>query len=401
MDPDNSALHLHALQSLEASDRVLAKVNGGLDEVHRYDMITTDWLQEVLGASTPGAEITQWERTGGHKGMTSRHFLQVEWNEAGTTAELPTSIFIKATPDEGLLRETLSMLHMAELESNIYNVCGKDLADLIPRCYYAKAYPGGRFIILLEDLVQRNVEVHWMGDDCSVEYAKAVAVAQGKIHARFWNSPRFEGDGDMVWVRPRTRRFGEQWLQRQFTHVRATFLKSDLGKACPIYVRNLIENWEKNCTRCYEYWDRKPPTLVHGDSHLGNVLKFSDGSAGYYDWQCLFRGYGFRDLAYFLMSALTVEDVKAHEKDIFDLYLTTLEENGVTTVDPAEAWLDYNLLRLERLDSTMTSLSLAGGYGHARHALERQLQTLTYTTQEYDVASLLDSVVTTGSIQKA
>jgi len=200
----------------------------------------------------------------------------------------------------------------------------------------------------------------------------------------------------MVFVRPRCRRFGEQWLRQQFKDVHQKFLASELAADFPEYVRSLITEWDKNCHLLYEYWDSKPPTLVHGDSHLGNVLEHADGSAGYYDWQCLFRGYGFRDLSYFLMSALTVEDVKQHEREIFDLYVNNPEGYGVK-VNREEAWMDYCLLCMERFDSCMTSLT-QGGYGHARHALERQLRTLTYVTQARDIRASLDKVVATGTL---
>jgi len=393
-NPDHTSLHQHALRSLEEADVLLAHMDTGVNEVHRFDMITTEWLKNVLSTGVVGAQIQNWERVGGHNGMTNRHKLRITWNKIGTEADLPRAIFMKVTPPDANLREMLSMLHMAELECNLYNVCYKDLSDLIPKCYYAQSYPGGRFVILLEDLDERNIEVHWMGDDVSIDYAKAVAVAQGKIHARFWNSPRFHTD--MVWVRPRPRRFGENWLRQQFHQTRNAFLDIELGKTCSPKVRELIKEWDQHCDLVYDYFDQKPPTLVHGDSHLGNVLKFTDGTAGYYDWQCLFRSYGFRDLAYFLNSALTLDDAKAHERDIFDLYVVTLKDNGVT-VNPEEAWLDYNLLRMDRFDSAMMSTTSAGGYGHAARAFERQVKTISWAVEEYDVPSLLARLVKTGS----
>jgi len=166
-----------------------------------------------------------------------------------------------------------------------------------------------------------------MADNCSVEYARAVAITQAKIHSKYWNSDRFEQD--MVWVRPRCRRFGEIWLRNFFLDTYTRFLESDLGKNLPPSVLDLIRKWTENWVAVHEYWDNKPPTLLHGDSHLGNSMEYADGTAGYFDWQCLFRGYGYRDLSYFLMSGFSIPDCKAHEREIFDLYTDTLEQNGV------------------------------------------------------------------------
>jgi hypothetical protein len=397
---DTPSVHQHALAALEASDMLLATAPTIVlepDAVYTIEQVTPAWLTKILGSAAPGASVLTANNTGGHEGMTSRHKWTLEWNDAGKAANLPTKIFFKATPENAHLRETLSLLHMAELEAHVYNDLSPDLEPegLIPKCYYARAYPGGRFIIILEDLEQRNVKVHWMADTITPDYAHAVAVALARIHAKFWNSPRF--DGDMVWVRPRCRRFGELWLRKFFTNNRKMFLVSDLGKDLPEYTKELIRAWDRNCIALYEYWDRKPPTIVHGDSHLGNVLEYEDGSAGYYDWQCLFRGYGYRDLSYFLMSSLDVEACEAHERELFDTYTDTLEANGVK-LDRDEAWLDYCLLALERFDSAMTSTT-NGGYGHGRSAFERQVKTISHLAQKHDIAKLLDRVVKTGSIR--
>jgi hypothetical protein len=393
---DSTILHRHVLEKLEAADLMLghtAEVK--LDEVYTADMITPEWLSKAIGGEVPRAKIEKITSAGGHEGMTRRDKLSLVWNQEGQDAGLPKAIFIKATPTDVHLRETLSLLHMAELESHVYNDLGKELTGLIPKCFYARSFPGGRFIIILEDMDEQGMTPHWMGDTVTIPLARGVAVTFAKIHAKYWNSSRFEGD--MVWVRPRCRRFGENWLRNQFDINRKKFLESELGKSTPEYTQNLIRQWIKSSDKVYEYWDTKPPTIVHGDSHLGNVLEFPDGSAGIYDWQCLFRGYGYRDLSYFLMSAFTVEDCHGHEREIFDLYTDTLEANGVK-VDREEAWLDYCLLGLERFDSAMTSLN-RGGYGHARHAFERQVATLSVVLEEHDVANLLDRVVKTGSIK--
>ncbi|KAK4938714.1 hypothetical protein LTR10_020897 [Elasticomyces elasticus] len=394
---EDTSLHLHALKLLEDSDRLLAYLQAGPEGegVYRYDQITTEWLEQVLSNGVADARVTDWSRTGGHDGMTERHFLNITWNEAGQRHKLPTSVFIKATPDNAHLREMLSMLHMAELECNVYNICSEDLAEHIPRCYYAKSYPGGRFIILMENLEHRNIQVHWMGDNCSIETARKVAIALGHIHATYWNSERFMSD--MVWVRPRTRRFGENWMRETFDRSQKAFLASELGETCPAYVRDLITEWNKHSPLCHAYFDTKPATLVHGDSHLGNILEYPDGRAGYYDWQCLYRGYGLRDLAYFMMSALTVDDVKLHDRKLFNIYTNTLKEHGIE-LHEEEAWADYNLLRMDRFDSAMVSTTQGAGYGHARHAFERQVKTLSYIVEKEDVASILRNVVETGHV---
>lgn len=395
---DTKPAHWDVLLKLQAADLILSKLEHlplPEGEVCLMEDVNQQWLSKVLGKDVEGAELVSANSVGGHEGMTSRHKWQLEWNDKGKAANLPTRIFFKATPQSPPLREMLALLHMDERECCFYNSVGKELEDLAPKCYYAKSYGGGRHIIILEDLDVRGAVGHWMGDSISVAYAREVAIAFAKIHARFWNSPRF--DSDMVWARPHCRRFGEPWQLDFFQRVHRLFLATDDGKNASEYVRQVIHEWDANCVKIWEYFDRKPATLLHGDSHLGNVLEFSDGSAGWYDLQCTFKGYGYRDLAYFTNSALTNEDRVPNERAIFDLYTDTLEQNGVVIGNREEAWLDYCLLKLDRFDSTMTSLT-TGGYGHARHALERQLRTISAAIEEHDVLTLMRRVLATGQI---
>jgi hypothetical protein len=135
------------------------------------------------------------------------------------------------------------------------------------------------------------------------------------------------------------------------------------------------------------------PTLIKKEQ------EYKDGTAGFYDWQCLFRGYGYRDLSYFVMSALNSTDCKAHQREIFNLYTDTLEQNGKNiTINREAAWLDYCLYILDILDAVVTTLMNEGGYGHAHSAFLRQLETISVAVEEHDVATLLQRVVENGSI---
>jgi hypothetical protein len=136
--------------------------------------------------------------------------------------------------------------------------------------------------------------------------------------------------------------------------------------------------------------------MLHGDSHLENTLGYADGSAGHYDWQCLFRGYDFRDLAYFVMTALPSAEMEIHERDIFNLYTNTIEKKGVQ-VDRDEAWKDYCPFIMDAFDALIATIT-NGCYGHAQEAVERQLATLSAAVERHDISVLLARVVQMGSV---
>ncbi|KAK7211397.1 hypothetical protein V2G26_018575 [Clonostachys chloroleuca] len=69
--------------------------------------------------------------------------------------------------------------------------------------------------------------------------------------------------------------------------------------------------------------------ILHGDAHIGNTAWSEQTKAPMIvDWQIIHRGSCFTDIAYYIMTALTIEDRKAHEKDLIDHYLAKLHEFG-------------------------------------------------------------------------
>ncbi len=80
-----------------------------------------------------------------------------------------------------------------------------------------------------------------------------------------------------------------------------------------------------------KYYARRNPrfrTLLHGDTHVGNVYFTAGGGTRFLDWSAYHFGSCFHDLVYFLSSMLTVEDRRAHEMQVLDHYLDTLHRLG-------------------------------------------------------------------------
>lgn len=87
--------------------------------------------------------------------------------------------------------------------------------------------------------------------------------------------------------------------------------------------------------RCYEavdryYGERNPRfrTLLHGDTHIGNIFFDSKGKLGFIDWSAYHFGSCFHDLVYHMTALLSVEDRRAHEWEILDFYLEALHRKG-------------------------------------------------------------------------
>jgi hypothetical protein len=83
-----------------------------------------------------------------------------------------------------------------------------------------------------------------------------------------------------------------------------------------------------------------PVALLHGDAHVGNL--YIDGqSPGYCDWQTVRCGRPTLDVAYFIGSALTVEDRRSAERDLLASYRDRLAAAAEGVPSLNDLWLDY------------------------------------------------------------
>lgn len=387
---DDAALHDHALSALAHSDMALAHAPSlTLDGPHRLEDVDAEWLENLLARDVPGAKLEQLVVDDAHDGMTSRKKLALHWNATGRNAGLVPAVFMKATPVIPYHRETLALLHAAEIEARFYQVIQPEVPELAPRAFYAKSYPGGRFLIVMEDLESLGLRPFWLKDECDVNHACAVATALAKLHARYYESSRLLDD--LTWIRPRTKRFGWPWLRSSFTDARTRFLETEIGQALPNDIAALLRRWDRHDSAVYRHWDRLPPTVLHGDTHLGNTFAHQDGSAGLFDWQIMFRGPGVRDLAYFLLSALPNDLRASHERAIFDTYMEVLAQGGVSP-DKEEMWNEYCLFALDAWDANIKTI-IKATYGHATEGLLRTKEAIVGALIDNDVAGRLDTLI--------
>ena len=75
--------------------------------------------------------------------------------------------------------------------------------------------------------------------------------------------------------------------------------------------------------------------------HLGNWYAVGEHGMGLYDWQCMTTGECALDVVYAVMSALTIEDRRAWERELLELYLEELTLAGGTAPPFDLAWPRY------------------------------------------------------------
>ena len=317
--------------------------------------ITTKELEAALSPHVPEARLHHLEIEFDSKGTTDRARLHLHWNESGVQANLPTTAFVKGTPTTVSSRILNSVFGLCETEVRFYNQIYPDVADITVKPYVARVGAGGRFVIALEDLSNR-ASFYQTGDQPSLAYVEAMIGALAKLHAKYWQSPRFKRD--LSWVTPYAQRPGH--TLSHLVENRSEEWLIERGDA-PKTVLRLTRFFLENRRAVDRVWESLPPTLCHGDPHLANTYTLTNGQVGLLDWQNMHKMNGLRDVAYFLGYSLTTEQRHTAESNLIKRYLEQLAAHGVKEVPTYSQAFDlYRLLMLDTWTSVWMTLAIGG-----------------------------------------
>lgn len=159
-----------------------------------------------------------------------------------------------------------------------------------------------------------------------------------KLHGAFWNSPRLKGD--LSWLQT-SYQFQEMLNALGFEER----CNEDNERASRVFAPELYQRKDDIFPlpwRSHEIANDQVQTLLHNDVHIGNWYRTPDNRVGLADWQGLVKGNFGSDLAYALSSALTIEDRRAWERELIELYVEKLREQNIENPpDFNQAWLCY------------------------------------------------------------
>ena len=290
--------------------------------------ITASWLAGELGL--PTGAIGSVTVVDAHSGTANRARIEVT-----SDGRLPESLFAKFPPRNYLQHVLMHVFRLGTKEVLAYKAFGDDPPVRTPRCYLAREDRlRRRSILLLEDL-SATAEFRTVVDSVTAAEAEAVVDALAGLHARFWNSDRFDGDLRQLAHRsPAEIRLGDL-IRRKFigniTGHTAAIIPDDQKRACRIFFERSAD--------IDAFWTSQPRTLIHGDTHLGNLF-FENGCPGFLDWQVAMTWPGIRDVAYFVTASVEADEARRIERDLVRRYVTRLGELGVY-VDGERTWTLY------------------------------------------------------------
>ncbi len=347
------------------------------------DELTPAWFTEVLQTKGPGVEVISTEVLDQHSGTTGRARVAVEY---ARDLGLPPSFFVKLAPFDPDQRKFIEQNGIGVAEARLYATVGGELPMRVPEIWLSHD-DGTKYVMILEDLVPAGCKFPSAKDADVEERTLQVVEGLARLHAQYWESPRF--DTDLAWV-PTRAGFGPiDPKSPVMARAAGGFVRKALdlfGAEMQPAFMDVGTIYVERTADVLDLWDEGERTLIHGDPHMGNL--FTDGPAiGFLDWAMTSHSPGMRDVAYFLGNSVPTEVRRALQDDLLARYREVLAENGVD-LDPATIEAQYRLFAVYSWVSA-TSTAAVGDRWQTAAVGRGGMARSTQTVADLDSAGIL------------
>jgi hypothetical protein len=303
--------------------------------------LTPEWFGTALERDIHGVELLDQST-----GTTGRARVALA-GEPG----VPATVFVKLAPFDEMQREFVTAVGMGVAEARFYRDLAPEIPVRIPRVWFADT-DGDRYAMVLEDLVASGCRFPHPQDDDIAARARDIVEQLAALHARFWESPRFDDGGDLAWLAPKET--GGAGGGAKFVQMAV----EAIGDRMPETFHRLADVYLARNDDIARLWNSGPRTFIHGDPHMGNLfVDTADGDrTGFLDWAVIGRSPGLRDVAYVLCNSIPAAVRAADERALLDRYCELLAAEGID-LDADKAWEQY---RLFAVYSWVSAASTAG-----------------------------------------
>jgi hypothetical protein len=291
------------------------------------EAISAAWLSAAIESAAPGARARAVEVIDAHSGTTGRARLRVTW----ASGDLPRDVFAKLPPTDPMQRAIAVETGMGAREARFYRELAHQVPVRVPRPLWSRWTDDRRgYIMLLEDLGSSGCEFPDFQSGADRAVAESAIEGFARLHAAFWESPRFAAE--LGWVEPPMH--GELGPELVAMGV------AQFGADQPEAFHDMAAVYTEHGAAVAKLLEAGPQTLLHGDGHLGNMF-LDRRTVGFLDWACVSRGPGLRDVAYFLCNSIDTELRRAEQDALLRRYLEVLADAGAPAPTFDEAWRAY------------------------------------------------------------
>jgi len=340
--------------------------------------LTPEWLTDALQAHAPGAVVEAVSVLDTSSGTTGRARLGL----TSSDERIPSRVFVKLPPFTPERRVMVNMVGMGVSEARFYEEIAPWLPVRTPRALHAAHdLEDNGYIMIFEDLSLAGARQPTQEEPDAFDFASQVMGAMASFHAHMWMSPRLLSGGDLHWLADRNRGGASEEGQAIMRMGLAAF-----GDQMPPVFHQMAEIYIDQNARLSEVLFEGPYTLVHGDTHIGNMLRDEQGPI-LLDWAMVRQGPSLRDVAYFIANSIPHEVRQKHEEDLLRTYLAALAGHGIE-IPWNEAWDSYRLQTVSGWIAASTTAAL----GDALQPLDvsmRATERSNLALEELDVVPLL------------
>lgn len=305
----------------------------------QVDAVTAEWLTGLLAHRYPGIEVRTLDVVECKNSHTTKMRLRLDLNDVGGAAGIPEHVCLKTNLSG--LRTGL----ICEREARFYDL---DLTGLpVPRAWYAdwdidtRGNGSGNGLVLMEDLARLPGAFGASDDHLGIDGVAAGLESLAVVHGALWGDGRLAAE----WLAPSmgTDNDSEQVIQF-WNYIWFNLTDPAYEAVVPAWVYDDpgLLNHALDELSAYELGLPGPRCLVHGDAHQGNSFLRDGGERIWLDWQLVRRGSPWRDVSYFIVGALTVEERRGADRDLVESYRERLVATGAEGVPDAEdAWQQF------------------------------------------------------------
>jgi aminoglycoside/choline kinase family phosphotransferase len=223
---------------------------------------------------------------------------------------------------------------MGPKEARFYSQLAPKLALRVPEVHVAAVGDDGmEFVVLLEDLEDTGCRVSDGTWGITRDGAAQALEDLAAMHVRYDEVARREAEAG--WVPPYS--YGGTYATDRLREG----LVDHRDRLAPEFAA-VAELYLAEPAAMHELWTGPGATVVHGDTHIGNL--FLDGDrVGFFDWGVIHLSPPLRDVSYLLQMAMQPEDRLAHEQELLRHYLDVRRALGGSEIPYDDAWAEHRL----------------------------------------------------------
>ncbi len=292
------------------------------------DELTPELVSALLSDAGHQVRVRRIEMLDRHAGTTSRARLKLHDVEGPGASALPETIFAKLAPADWPTRLFVNLMDLAPNEVRFYSQLREQVAPHLDVPVYhggRMAGPGGRFVLLLEDLAADARVDFRESKPLSPAEAKPAVEALAGMQAALWKSARFEGD--LAWLK-RPGHTPRREVEKSVSALSTAPCLKRFGDMMPEAMQRAVHLVADERDALEAVWGRDAWAFSHGDPHPGNFY-LRDGRPGFFDWQVCQVAQGTRDLTYFLVTSVDRERLPEAERELVGAYRDALLRGGV------------------------------------------------------------------------